>query len=148
MLRYHSAWHTFATRFITVTVLMLILGLSFKADQVQAGSGPTLVIPASNNSPTMDGVCDPIEYSGAAQVSITVGTNQTFPIYMKRTSSDAYFCFGDASGLPLPTGGEPQVAVYIDRDDGGSNDGGDFGVWMPYAPGRSEERRVGKECRS
>ncbi len=123
------------TRFTTVTVLMLLWVLSFKAYPVQAGSGPTLVIPASNSSPTMDGVCDPIEYSGAAQVSITVGTNQPFPIYMKRTASDAYFCFGDASGLPLPNGGEPQVAVYIDRDDGGSNDGGDFGVWMPYAPG-------------
>jgi hypothetical protein len=54
---------------------------------------------------------------------------------MKRSAYDAYFCFGDASGLPLPNGGEPEVAIYIDRDDDGyGNDGDDFGIYMPYAP--------------
>jgi len=53
---------------------------------------------------------------------------------MKHTVNDAYFCFGDAAGLPLPSGGASQVAVYIDRNDNGDvNDATDFGIWMPYS---------------
>lgn len=117
--------------------LWVILWVSpFQLNSVQAGSGITVDIPASNLIPVMDGVCNPVEYGDATQVSITVGTSNTFPVYLKHTSTNAYFCFGDASGLPLPNGAASSVTVYIDRNDDGitnSNNADDFGVWMPYA---------------
>ena len=136
MLRHRLALYSFLARIASALLLVLVCGLSLNTHPAQAGSGPTIVIPASNITPTMDGVCDPSEYSDATQVSITVGADHTFPIYIKRTANDAYFCFGDTTGLPLPNGGQPEVAVYIDRDDDGEgNEGDDFGIWMPYASG-------------
>ena len=64
----------------------------------------------------------------------------TFPVYLKHTLNDAYFCFGDSSGLPIPNGSPSSIAVYIDRSNDGSlngNNADDFGIWMPYAPAAS-----------
>lgn len=104
---------------------------------VQAGSGSTVDIPQSDVVPAMDGLCSPQEYADASTIFLTVGTNQTFPVYMKHSASDAYFCFGDSSsGLPLPNGGNSHVVVYIDpQHDGdiyGSN-ADDFRVHMHYS---------------
>jgi len=121
---------------LTSALLLVLLGVhSFHVQPAYAGSGPTIDIPASNITPTMDGVCNPSEYSDATQVTVTVGGIHTFPVFMKHTADYAYFCFGDASGLPLPNGGDSQVAIYIDPDnDGSSNAGEHFGIWMPYNP--------------
>jgi hypothetical protein len=136
MPKHNPALHSIVIRIAPAFLLVLFWVFSFKPHPAQAGSGTTVQIPASNITPTMDGICDPTEYSDAAQVNLTVDTNPPFPIFMKRTADDAYFCFGDAAGLPLPNGGLPQVAIYIDRDDDGiGNDGDDFGIWMPHAPG-------------
>jgi hypothetical protein len=139
MIRSNPPLFTFVSLLASALVLLLTWMLSFKAQSVQAGSGITIDIPASNTVPTMDGVCGPSEYNDATQVSITV-PGGTFPVFMKHTASDAYFCFGDPLGLPLPSGGggPQQVAVYIDRnDDGLDHQSDDFGIWMPYDPGGS-----------
>jgi hypothetical protein len=120
-------------------VLAILMALSWaflmKLHPVQAGSGPTIDIPQSNIVPVMDGVCNPTEYSDANQISVTVGTSHTFPVYLKHTANDAYFCYGSASGLPLPDGGASQVAIYIDTlNNGQLGYQDDFGVWMPYDP--------------
>ena len=138
MLRYNRALCPFATRITSSLLLVLVCALSFNTHRAQAGSGTTVDIPASNIAITMDGVCNPAEYSDGIQVNLTVGTSLTFPIYMKHTIDDAYFCFGGAAGLPLPAhvDAQPQVAIYIDLDDDGVGmDSDDFGVWMPYETG-------------
>lgn len=135
MYRQIPALCSLATRFASALLLALLSVYAFKAFPAHAGNGPTIDIPASNITPTMDGVCNPSEYSDATQVSVTVGGINTFPVYMKHTAENAYFCFGDASGLPLPNGGDSQVAIYIDPDnDGSSSEGEHFGIWMPYHP--------------
>jgi hypothetical protein len=124
-----------AACFMLAFLLMLLWSSLVKAQPAQAGSGTAIVIPASTIIPVMDGVCSPTEYSDAVQVTVTVGTTETFPVYMKHTATDVYFCFGSASGLPLPNGGDSSVAIYIDPDnDGVDNPRDDFGVWMPYNP--------------
>jgi hypothetical protein len=133
MLKHLKVFYSITICFGFAFLLWLFWGSLSKAQPVQAGSGTAVTIPLSANVPVMDGVCSPSEYSDAAQITVTVGLTNTFPVYMKRTATDVYFCFGNASGLPLPNGGASSVAVYIDPDnDGADNPRDDIGIWMPY----------------
>jgi hypothetical protein len=104
--------------FFGAILLILFWTLVIKVQLARAGSGPVINIPSSTTVPVMDGVCSPSEYSDAAVVTVTVGTDHPFPVYVKHTATDAYFCFGGALGLPLPPAGitntAESVAVYID----------------------------------
>ena len=126
---------------------LIILAIIFLAGQipktpmspatVQAGNGTTIDIPQSNVVPVMDGICDPGEYSDAKQVNLYMSNTFSFPIFIKHSATDAYFCFGGPAGLPLPNWGLSHVVVYVDPlHDGdiyGSN-ADDFRVEMPYDP--------------
>ncbi len=128
--------YSIAFCFVLAFLILVIWGFAIKAQPVLAGSGPTINIPLSTTAPTLDGVCNPAEYSDAVVVTVTVGTTHPFPVYMKRTSTDVYFCFGNASGLPLPVNNSASsVAVYIDPDNemGSVAQRDDFGIWMPYS---------------
>jgi hypothetical protein len=135
MLRHYHSIYSVLIGVALVSLLLLLWNFRWTVQTAQAGGGPTVEIPQSNIVPLMDGVCNLSEYSDAVQITITVGTDLTFPVFMKHSANDAYFCFGDASGLPLPNGASSQVTIYIDpNNDGlyGSLD--DFGIWMPYDP--------------
>lgn len=123
-----------------ISLTVLLLAAQFPEIQsapttVQAGTGTTIDIPQSSVVPVMDGICDPLEYKDATKIFVTVSTDLTFPVFIKHSATDAYFCFGDSSGLPLPNGGLSHVVVYVDPlHDGdiyGSN-ADDFRVHMPY----------------
>ena len=134
MLKHYPGLCSLRTCLTLLLVFGLLLGFAFNVQPAQAGDGPILDIPQSDIVPVMDGECSPSEYSDSIQVSVTLDPTHTFPVYMKHTANDAYFCFGDAAGLPLPAGGESQVAIYIDGDnDGYGNESDDFGIWMPYS---------------
>lgn len=138
MLKHYPGLYSLKTFLALVLVFVLLWEISFHVRPAQAGYGPFMEIPQSDIVPVMDGVCGPSEYGDAIQVSVTLDPTHTFPVYMKHTANDAYFCFGDAAGLPLPAGGESQVAIYIDGDnDGYGNESDDFGIWMPYLDGGS-----------
>lgn len=135
------------TSFRTLTALaVILLAAQFPKTPmaptvVQAGSGPTIDIPQSNVVPSMDGICDPLEYADATKVFITVGLNPPFPVAIKHSATDAYFCFGDpSSGLPLPVNGfpegQPHVVIYVDPQHDGdifSSNADDFRVHMHYS---------------
>jgi hypothetical protein len=138
MLKHYHSNYSVLIGLVLVILLCLFWNFQMTVQTAQAGGGPTLEIPQSNIIPLMDGVCNPSEYDDAVQITITVGTNHTFPVYMKHSATDAYFCFGDASGLPLPNGAESQVAIYFDpNNDGLRGSVDDFGIWMPYDPQNS-----------
>ncbi len=135
MLRQRTRIFSIALCFISAILFILFWALVMRVQIARAGSGPIINIPASTNVPVMDGVCNPSEYSDAAVVTITVGTDHPFPVYMKHTNTDAYFCFGGSSGLPLPVdqaNSPASVAVYIDPDNSTNTLTDDFGVWVPY----------------
>lgn len=136
MLKHISGILSIASCFVLALLLLLLWSSLSQAQPVLAGTGTAITIPGSTIIPVMDGVCSPTEYSDATVVTVTVSTNHPFPVYMKHTGTDVYFCFGGASGLPLPNGGVSSVAVYIDPDNDVVNDPtrDDFGVWMPYDP--------------
>ncbi len=134
MLKLNKGIFFIAACFGLALLVLILWGLVLKAQPARAGSGPLFDIPFSTNIPVMDGVCNPSEYSDAAVVTVTVSTNHPFPIYIKQSATDIYFCYGGTTGLPLPiNNSDASVAVYVDPDD---DSGGavrdDYGVWMPY----------------
>jgi hypothetical protein len=122
--------------FLLAVLCAGITAFGLNPHPVLAGNGTAVDIPNSNTIPSLDGVCNPSEYADATVITITVGANHTFPVYMKHTADNAYFCFGDSTGLPLPNGGASSVTVYIDINNDGvtaNNNSDDFGIWVPYA---------------
>jgi hypothetical protein len=133
------AWMPGTARLLVALVAVFAVGpgplagsLPLSVPAVEAGSGPTLLVPPTNNAMALDGSCGGAEYAGAVETQFSMPPAAPFTtvtVYMLHTTHDLYICLvGMGLADPVNIANE-RIGVYVDRDnDGGALDADDFVV--------------------
>lgn len=118
--------------FLTLTALSIGVGIHFFPTSTALAAPTATVIPLSETTPLIDGVCEPKnEYADAQAFSFSDWGSFPGTVYLKQTASDLYVCMNGAVGRL----NERFFSVYLDRNNGREGFAGpeDYGLRVAVA---------------